>query len=324
MHRTEQSPAKPEATGLIIHGAARYDLLVWLFTLGRERRLRERMLRLARLQPGEDVLDIGCGTGSLAILAKRWVGVEGVVHGVDASAEMIARARLKTRRAGLDVRFAEGAVQALPLPDSKVDVVLSTLMLHHVPRKALPQVAREIKRVLKPGGRLLAVDFTKPAPGERSLFDQLHRHGFIRLDDVVAELGAAGFSVVRSGPIGRMNLHFVLAAAGPAAELHDVEGSHSDAEQGAFGLMTGGRGGRLLTAAGIAGVLALIALHAGAALSLRQLASDLTASPLAYVAAAALALLLVAKIGFLGWVHRFGGGIINGWLGAREERVDDR
>jgi ubiquinone/menaquinone biosynthesis C-methylase UbiE len=85
--------AKPDRIGLLIHGAARYDWLVWLYTLGRESRLRARMLRHAALQPGETVLDVGCGTGTLALLAKTQVGVTGEVTGIDASAEMIARQR---------------------------------------------------------------------------------------------------------------------------------------------------------------------------------------------------------------------------------------
>jgi len=283
------------------------------------------MLRLVQLRPGEDVLDVGCGTGSLAILAKRQVGAQGAVHGIDAAPEMIARAREKARRAGVDIRFAEGAVQALPLPDSEVDVVLSTLMLHHVPATALPQVAREIKRVLRPGGRLLVIDFAMSAAGGRRFFDRFHRHGYIRIDAIMAELEVAGFGIVRSGPVGEKNLHFVLAAAGPEAGLQadGVGSAHSVAGHGASGQAPSRHGGRLLlTAAGVAGALALIALHAGAALSVGQLASDLVSSPPSFVAGAALALLAVVKIGFLGWVHRRRGGAPGGWIGARDEHID--
>src|SRR5688572_3378865 len=77
-------------TGLVLHSAARYDLLVWLITRGRERAFREKVLRLARLKPGESVLDVGCGTGTLAIAARPLVGPAGAVYGIDASPEMIA------------------------------------------------------------------------------------------------------------------------------------------------------------------------------------------------------------------------------------------
>src|SRR5215467_9211280 len=101
-------------SGLLLHKAAGYDLLVWLLTLGRTRAFREKMLSFAHLQPGQSVLDVGCGTGSLAITAKRQVGAGGNVHGVDASPEMIARARKKARKAGIEITFRNAYAQSLP------------------------------------------------------------------------------------------------------------------------------------------------------------------------------------------------------------------
>jgi ubiquinone/menaquinone biosynthesis C-methylase UbiE len=74
-----ESNEMPARAGLVLHAAAGYDLLIWLITRGRERVFREEMLRLAHLVPGESVLDVGCGTGTLAIAAKRQVGANG--HG---------------------------------------------------------------------------------------------------------------------------------------------------------------------------------------------------------------------------------------------------
>lgn len=201
--------AAPSSNGLVVHWAARYDLLVALFTLGRERRFRERLLDLTHLEPGESVLDIGCGTGTLAIAAKRRVGASANVHGIDASPEMIARARRKATRAGTDVTFDIAQAQSLPFPDARFDMVLSTVMLHHLPRAGRAQAIREARRVLRPGGRVLVVDFvTRTGKG---LLAHFHRHGRVDPRDLIALASDAGFSVVESGPVGRWDLQFVLA-----------------------------------------------------------------------------------------------------------------
>jgi len=205
--------AMPASPGLVMHAAARYDLTVWLMTLGRERPFREKILQLARLQPGEIVLDVGCGTGTLAIAAKRCVGPAGAVYGIDASPEMLARAHNKARKAGSTVVFKQAAAQELPFPDAQFDAVLTTLMLHHLPRAAREQCAREMARVLKPGGRVLAVDFSAPAREQRGFLSHFHRHGHVNLDDIVGVLGGAGLSIVESGPAGFRDLQFAIAIA---------------------------------------------------------------------------------------------------------------
>jgi len=106
--------------GLVIRRAqARwYDALASVLTLGRDRQLRERLAELARLEPGDEVLDIGCGTGTLAVAAKRVVGTAGRVTGVDASPEMIELATRKASREGADVVFRTGAAERLPFDDT--------------------------------------------------------------------------------------------------------------------------------------------------------------------------------------------------------------
>ncbi len=204
----------PSTTGMVLHSAARYDLLVWLVTLGREREFREKVLRLARLEPGESVLDVGCGTGTLAIAAKRHVGPTGTVYGIDASPEMIARANKKASKAGIDVVFENGLAQALPFPDGQFDTVVSTLMLHHLPHTARQQCASEMRRVLRLGGRVLAVDFGSAARKTRRFLAHFHRsHGHVKLSDMIAVLSGAGLSLVDSGAVGIRDLQFVLAAA---------------------------------------------------------------------------------------------------------------
>ena len=201
--------------GAVIHWAGRYDALVWLLTLGKERSFRERLIALAGLKPGESVLDVGCGTGTLAIMAKRVVGQSGNVRGIDPSPEMIARATKKAARAGADVTFRTGFVQALPYPDGQFDVVLSTLMMHHLPRAARQDSVGEVRRVLKPGGRALIVDFGARSSGKKSIIGHFHRHGHVKLDEIIGVLNAGGLNVVASGPVGTRNLYFALAK--PAA-----------------------------------------------------------------------------------------------------------
>ena len=204
-------PSSSITTGALIHAAAGYDLLIWLVTLGREGRLREKFLRPVGLQTGESVLDVGCGTGSLAIAAKRRVGVAGEVCGLDASAPMIARARNKARKAGLELNFQTGVAEALPFPDSRFDVVLNTVMLHHLPRTARQECVGEMRRVLKPGGRLLVIEFGGAAPHGRGPIAHLHRHGRIKPRELVELVGDAGFNIVESGAVGIWDLQFVLA-----------------------------------------------------------------------------------------------------------------
>jgi len=199
-----------ETTGRVLHRAAGYDLLVWLLTRGREARFRDRLVTLARVQSGESILDVGCGTGSLAIAAKHRVGAAGQVYGVDASSEMIGRASKKARKRGIDVVFQQAIAEALPFPDAQFDVVLSTVMLHHLPRPAREACAREMRRVVKPGGRVLAVDFGAPSHGHRGLISHFHRHGHTKPNDLMALLAAADLERIECGLVGMMDLHFAL------------------------------------------------------------------------------------------------------------------
>jgi len=203
----------PRTHGLVLNWAARYDLLAWLLTHGRERELRQRILSFAGLGNGEAVLDVGCGTGTLAIAASRHVGTTGEVTGIDASPAMVARANRKAARAGVKVTFEVAVAENLPFPDRRFDVVLSTLMLHHLPRSTRQQCAREIERVLKSGGRVLAVDFGRGK--QRGLLAHFHRHGYVDVEDIVILFEGAGFTSVRTGPVGMNNLNFVLAEASP-------------------------------------------------------------------------------------------------------------
>jgi len=170
------------------------------------------MIELAGLASGDAVLDIGCGTGTLAIAAKRKVGPTGAVSGVDASPAMVTRATRKSARARLDVTFTNAVVEALPFPNARFDAVLSTLMLHHLPRPVRRQCFSEIRRVLNPRGRLLVVDFGRPQ-SKHGILAHFHRHGHVDFADVRAMLTDAGFEVTDAGPVGFSSLQFVLASA---------------------------------------------------------------------------------------------------------------
>ncbi|HET9700694.1 MAG TPA: class I SAM-dependent methyltransferase [Burkholderiales bacterium] len=124
---------------------------------------REVTLQHAGLEPGDRVLDVGCGTGVLTRVARRAVGPQGVVVGIDPGPVMIARAR-ENARAGADpVEFRLAAIEKLPFPDASFDVVLSSLMFHHLPPATKGEGLREVLRVLVPGGKLVLVDVDRPA-----------------------------------------------------------------------------------------------------------------------------------------------------------------
>jgi ubiquinone/menaquinone biosynthesis C-methylase UbiE len=215
-HTTGEPPADGQTqsgkpAGMLIHTPGRYDLTVWFFTFGRERALREKFLRLARVSPGETVLDVGCGTGTLAIAAARRVGSAGRVFGVDASREMLTRARRKAKKARQPVDFREAPAQQLPFEGGGFDLVTCTVMLHHLPAKARAEVMSEISRVLKPGGRVFVAEFATPSSRQKGFLAHLHRHGAIRFDQVLALLGGAGLQVVDSGAVGLRDMRFALA-----------------------------------------------------------------------------------------------------------------
>lgn len=116
-------------------------------------------VRHADLRPGDQVLDVGCGAGIDVLLAAREVGPEGRVVGVDGLPAMVERAGRFAADAGVDnATFVEGRIDALPLEDASVDVVVSNGAINLAARKS--RVFAEILRVLRPGGRLCVADLT--------------------------------------------------------------------------------------------------------------------------------------------------------------------
>ncbi len=200
MSRSTLFPHKassPQTEGRTIHWAARYDLLVFLLTLGQAPALRSRTADLALLTAGEAVLDVGCGTGDLTLQVARRVGSSGLVAGIDAAPEMIARARQKATRRHMAIDFRAEPVEALSFADHTFDVVVSSLVFHHLPDALKRRGLVEMQRVLKPGGRVLLVDLLGPTHGLL-----LHSHLQTSLPDLLPLLDEAGFSQVewRRGP----------------------------------------------------------------------------------------------------------------------------
>jgi ubiquinone/menaquinone biosynthesis C-methylase UbiE len=155
---------------------------------------------------------VGCGTGTLAIMAKELVGPKGAVCGVDASPEMIARAEKKASKAGVEIVIKNALAEALPFSDGHFDAVMNTVMLHHMPGKLRNQCASEIRRMLRSGGRVLAVDFGA-SPGERGIVAHFHQHGHISLAEMVDIFSETGLRIEESGAIGIGDLQFVLGVA---------------------------------------------------------------------------------------------------------------
>ena len=148
--------------------APRYDLANDLLSLGLHRRWRERAVRLSNAASGESVLDCATGTGDLALAFKRAVGPTGRVVGTDFCAEMLASAPAKAQRAGLSVEFQMADATALPFPSRTFDVASIGFGLRNVDDPAL--CLREMRRVVRPGGRVVVLEFGQPTGVFGALF----------------------------------------------------------------------------------------------------------------------------------------------------------
>jgi demethylmenaquinone methyltransferase/2-methoxy-6-polyprenyl-1,4-benzoquinol methylase len=148
--------------------ARRYDVTNEVLSFGIHRLWRRKAVRLSRAAPGEEILDCATGTGDLALAFKRKVGASGRVVGTDFCPEMLQSAPDKARRAGLDVTFEVADAMALPYPDRSFDAASISFGIRNVddPGKCL----RELARVVRPGGRVVVVEFGQPRGPFGALF----------------------------------------------------------------------------------------------------------------------------------------------------------
>ena len=137
-----------------------YDPVVALTT--RERTFKSQLFRQAEIPDGADVLDLGSGTGTLAIwVAKKRPNAR--VVGLDADPKVVSIAERKAAAANVKLRFDVGLCFELPYPDASFDRVLSSLLFHHLTRSDKRRTILEIHRVLKPGGQLHVADWGRPS-----------------------------------------------------------------------------------------------------------------------------------------------------------------
>ena len=167
---------------------------------------REKQINVLNLNSGEKVLDVGCGTGSLTVLAKNKVGDKGEVIGLDLSQEMIEKSRKKAEKYNLNIKFIQGSIDDLVFPDNYFDAVISSWMFHHLPIQIKKAGLKEIYRVLKEDGKLYFFDFGKPhyiiGYTIIPLFiwtDYLRAHLFGKVPDYFKEAGFRDITLKKKG-----------------------------------------------------------------------------------------------------------------------------
>lgn len=161
-------------------------------------------LAIASLKPGQTVLDLGSGAGFDCFLAAGAVGPSGRVIGVDMTHEMLAKARANSKKDGFDnVEFRLGEIEALPVADASVDVIISNCVINLSPEKE--RVLHEAFRVLKPGGRLAVADIVATAPLPEEVKGDWAAYtgcmaGASQVTDLEGMLTAAGFEAIQIAP----------------------------------------------------------------------------------------------------------------------------
>jgi ubiquinone/menaquinone biosynthesis C-methylase UbiE len=214
-HLFPRSAHSASTRGHTLAAPRAYDAFVSLFFLGRRRSSFEALMHAAGVQPGQHVLDVGCGTGYFARLLAETVGSNGLVIGVDASPEMIRYASNQALYSR-NCQFQIGTAEALSLPSGQFDAVVSSLFMHHLPLELQLAALREMWRVLRPGGTLLIAEAHVPRAFGWQFLARLH--GYDRMAQAVPDLermiADAEFEQVRGGEAPPW-LRYVRAAKPP-------------------------------------------------------------------------------------------------------------
>jgi ubiquinone/menaquinone biosynthesis C-methylase UbiE len=175
-----------------------YDSYMGRMTLGRERALREMTVNLAQVKPGDCVLEVGCGTGTLTLAAKRQAGPSGKVFGIDVIPGMIELCQRKAAQANLDVTFQLGSIDDIPFSANQFDVVMCSFMIFHMSEMVRRKGIIEIYRVLRPQGRLLVLDLALPTQPLPRAIAQVLFGGMLQHDlrELLPLMETTGFSDV--------------------------------------------------------------------------------------------------------------------------------
>ncbi len=209
--QNHSNPPALATEGLTIPWAAYYDTMVNIVSLGKARKLRNSIAAMAPYKVGDLVLDVGCGTGDQAMLAKEVVGEHGEVYGSDASAKMIEIAQAKSRTSKTNVNFQVDLIENISHPNETFDVVMNSLVMHHLPGELKSKGIVEIYRVLKQGGYLYIVDMEPDGDGtfiQRFTDLMIHLHGGSKklrdnVQRLIPLLRQGGFRDIKTGRVNR-------------------------------------------------------------------------------------------------------------------------
>jgi ubiquinone/menaquinone biosynthesis C-methylase UbiE len=180
-----------------------YDSYMRKITFGRERILRETTVKLAQVKPGDCILEVGCGTGTLTLAAKRQAGPSGKAFGIDVIPGMIEISQRKAAQANEDITFQFGSIDDIPFSENQFDVVMCSFMIFHMSEETRRKGIAEIYRVLKPNGQLLVLDLALPTqPVQRAIakmfFGSMLQHD---LQELRPLMEASGFSDIEIAPV---------------------------------------------------------------------------------------------------------------------------